>query len=116
MTFLDFIKNVAPESCAVHSSFGHVAELVFNAEKDGTVPAFDSDNFETTRERAQLAAPYQTADIVAREHVLDVVELAICNHRQANHSEDHSERIELLKAQPMSPEELEMATMGWWNE
>ncbi len=116
MTLFEYISDAAPKLCSVHPAFGQVAALVFNAEKDGTVPAFDSDNFETTRERAELAAPYPATDAIKREHVLDVIELALCTHRQANHTEDHSERIEVLKAQPMAPDELEMATRDWWSE
>ncbi len=116
MTFLDYITKDAPAACGVHASFGEVARLIFEAEKSGSVPAFDSDAFQDTRERAELAVPYQVADLIMREHILDVVELAICNHRQANHSEVHSDRIEVLKAKPMSPDELEMAIQGWWNQ
>jgi len=114
MTLLNFITKVAPTLCGVHPAFGRIAELVFLAEKDE--PDFAPEKFESTRERAELAVPYQTENIKTREHVLDVIELALCSHRQAKHSEDHAERIEILKAKLMSEEELEMAMRDWWSQ
>ena len=116
MTFLDYITKDAPAACEVHPSFGEVARLIFNSEKDGGNPAFAPEAFGHTRARAALAVPYQVDDVVMREHVIDVVELAICNHRQAKHGKDHADRITLLEARPMNAEEREMATRDWWNE
>ena len=116
MTFRKYIKDVAPEVCGVHPAFGKVAELVFDAEIAGDTPEFSSENFVSSRERAELAAPYTAKNENAREHVIDVVELAICSHRQANHEEDHAERIEYLKGQDVGADEIEMAVRDWWNE
>lgn len=116
MTFLDYITKDAPAACGVHESFGEVARLIFEAEKNGSVSAFDADAFKDTRERAELALPYQVADTMIREHLLDVIELAICNHRQSHHEKDHADRIALLEERPMNPEEREMATRDWWSQ
>lgn len=116
MIFREYIKDVAPKACGVHAAFGKVAELVFEAESAGDLPEFSAENFVSTRERAEIAAPYPAINENAREHVVDVVELAICLHRQAKHGEDHADRIEYLKNQDMDVDELEMAAREWWNE
>jgi hypothetical protein len=110
MTLLEFIRDIAPSKCGVHPAYGKIAELVFNVEKETGM--FAAEDFVSTRERAGLAAPYPGGE--EREKVLDVIELAICTHRQAKHNEDHSETIALLSAKPMEAEELEMATRDWW--
>ncbi len=115
MTFLAYITKEAPEACGVHPAFGEVARLVFESEKDGGNPSFAADAFDDTRARAELALPYHATDIIMREHIVDVVELAICTHRQTEHKENHADRIALLKERPMSSEELDMATRDWWQ-
>lgn len=115
MTFLNFIKDEAPKACGVHEAFGSVAALVFESEKAGE-QIFSAENFTSTRERAELGAPYPSKNENARKHVVDVVELAICSHRQAEHEEDHAERIEFLKGQDLDAAEVEMAVRDWWNE
>ena len=92
------------------------ARIFGNAEISGDAPEFAAENFASTRERAEFAAPYPSKNESAREHVLDVVELAICSHRQTAHEEDHAERIEFLKGQDLDTAEIEMATREWWNE
>jgi hypothetical protein len=114
MTLLEYIRDVAPKVCGVHPSFGKVAELVYNAEISASVPEFEASYFTSARERAELAMPYQVIDTYVRMHVLNVIELAICTHRQAKHEEDHSGRIAVLLLAPMSVEEKEMATRDWW--
>ena len=116
MTFLDYITKDAPEVCEVHPACGEVARLIFNSEKDDKNTAFSADNFADTRARAELCMPYQVADVTMREHILDVIELAICTHRQAQHGDSHVDRIALLEVRPMSVEEREMATRDWWSQ
>ena len=116
MTFLDYITKDAPEVCEVHPACGEVARLIFVSEKDDNNPAFAAGNFADTRARAELCMPYQVTDVTMREHILDVVELAICTHRQVKHEEKHADRIALLEVRPMSVEERDMATRDWWSE
>lgn len=115
MTLLEYVRDVAPIQCGVHSSFGRVAELVLNAEDRCNDPVFAPEAFADTRERAQMLAPYPAPN-EERGHVLDVVELCICWHRQAVHGEDHSARIEQLEARPMGVDERAMGTQDWWNQ
>ena len=90
-----------------------MVELIWKAEEEGE-PAFHDAAFMTTRDRAELAAPYPGDE--RREHIVDVVELAVCTHRQVHHGEDFVSRIEYLKAKPMTLEEADLATRDWWNQ
>jgi hypothetical protein len=114
MTFLEYVRDIAPLECGVHQSFGRVAELVVEAEKADD-EAFTAGMFATTRDRAELGAPYPDPK-GKREAVLDVIELAICSHRQADHGEDHQARIDALLERSMDEETKTMATRDWWVE
>jgi hypothetical protein len=110
MTFKEYVVDYAPEYCGVHPAFSRVVELIFDAEIDGE-PAFHDSAFMTTRDRAQILAPYP-GDLF-REHILDVIELAICIHRQKEHDEDYKSRIEYLREQPLTPLEFGVVTAAW---
>jgi len=120
MTFVHFIKKVAPDYCGVHPSFGEIALLVHEAETFGK-KAFGAEAFNDCRERASMVAPYglQSKDPVKYKEVLDIIEYAICQHRQKNHGEDFNERIGQLSKEInldiFEGETLEASTRGWWN-
>lgn len=114
MNFLQFIRDYAPAYCGVNPAFGRVAELVFDEEIKGN-SEFAADKFKDARERAMLVLPFQAKDEYKYNLCLDVVEMAILNHRQANHAEDNSLRLSQLNKSQMSPEMLEVGTLEWWN-
>ncbi len=67
MTFKEYVVDYAPEYCGVHPAFSRVVELIFDAEIDGE-PAFHDSAFMTTRDRAQILAPYP-GDLFRGAHI-----------------------------------------------
>lgn len=112
MNIYDFVTKEAPGLCGVHPSFGRVAGLVLESEKEGE-PEFVNELFETPRERAELALPFKPKDENAYEHCLDIVEYAICYHRQTEHGEDYQRRMDILGV-GLNEKEKEMAVRTWW--
>jgi hypothetical protein len=96
MNLKEFLIKVAPVYCGVPLSNGKTSELVYNAEI-ADEKAYAAESFESTRDRAKAYVPYcndESND--AQTDVVNIVELAICSHRQAEHGEDHSKKIEEL--------------------
>ena len=121
MKFIHLIKTRAPKYCGVHPSFGKIAELIHETEELGA-PEFAADSFQSPRERALMYAPYQAQAIIGtHEHVLDLIEYAICQHRYKEHGDNYAERIDSLKTslgespELLEGETLEAGTRGWWN-
>ena len=121
MTFTHLIKTRAPKYCGVHPSFGEIGILVKEAEEFGA-PEFAASAFDTPRERALIFAPYEAQAILGTyPEVINLIEYAICQHRQTDHGEDYAERIkELTEELGENPkilegESLEVGTLGWWN-
>lgn len=121
MTFLHLIISRAPEYCGVHPSFGKIAGLVHEAEEFGA-PEFAQDAFQTPRERALMYCPYEAQSILGTHSpVLDLIEYAICQHRQTEHGDNYAERIDQLKEslgespKILQGETLEAGTRGFWS-
>ena len=117
MDVREYVKKYLPERFGVHPAFGHIAELVLLAERAGE-KTFAQNNFDSSRERAELAIPYQVNNLEERERVLNVLELLILIHRQEKHGENWNFRItELQENTIFTEEEREMIAkpMGWWS-
>lgn len=117
MTLLEYISEYLPEKFKVDKSFKCIIKMVFESERKGNIN-FANENFESLRDRATLAIPYQIEDLEERERILNILELILCIHRQEKHNEDYSKRIEELKTNTlMTKDEADLIVqpMGWWS-
>ena len=117
MTLLEYISEYLPKKFKVDKSFGNVAKMIYESEKNGNAD-FANENFKSLRDRAALAIPYQIDDLKERERILNILELILCIHRQEKHNEDYSKRIEELKTNTlMTKDEADLIAqpMGWWS-
>ena len=120
MTFLDFLTKDALTYCRCPNAeaWGKIVELAYRAEQEGE-RVFSHDRFETARDRAQLAIPYAAIVPMDRaQDVLNVVELAILQHRYHQHDEKERQRIQLLRRRVEVSELAEILPVtahDWWN-
>lgn len=112
---LTFVTRTAPKRCGVNPAFGRVAELVLIHEAAGDA-AFSASQFDSARERAKLALPYNPANSEEYEKCLDVIELAILTHHRDKHGVNaEPERIASLSADLADDAEAVAITESdWW--
>jgi hypothetical protein len=112
---VEFVTRTAPKRCGVHPAFGRVAEMVLYQEALGE-PVFSAVEFETARDRARLAMPYNPVDADEYEKCLDVIEMAILRHRKDVHGIDaEPERMETLDAALVTDSEaVAVVQSDWW--
>ena len=65
-------------------------------------------DFENCEERARAMVND------AAEAVVKTLGLAICNHREGKHNEDHLSEIDEL-SEDLSADKVEIAARGWWD-
>ena len=112
---LEFVTRIAPKRCGVHPAFGKVAEMVVYQEALGE-PLFSAVEFDTARERARLAMPYNPVNPEEYEKCLDVLEMAILRHRRDKHGINaEPERMEVLDASIADdPDGVAVVQSDWW--
>jgi hypothetical protein len=92
----------------------HELGKIFEKEMQAVIDAEINDpeylpqeDFETCRQRAQAMVE------IAAEVVVKTLALAIANHREAKHKEDHKSEIESVSI-GLTSEQLEVGTRAWW--
>ena len=117
MTLLEYVRDYLPQLFGVNPEFGKVTELIYYAEQ-ADAKLFADEKFNSPRERAELAIPYQVRDLKKREHALNVIELIIIKHRQEKHGEDWQSRMDEIKEQTQFTEQeaqLIARPEDWWS-
>ena len=114
----EYFFNELPKRCGVHSAFGKVAQIIYEAERNGE-KAFSRHNFNAVKERARLALPYKPAPGHEEEwyHGLDVATYFFLES-------DLSRGITIDKAlhqfvQDQTYDDIELSVIAqaseWWN-
>ncbi len=93
MKLREYVDSLV-DKFGVHQSYKTVIGFIILAERVEE-EALKADKFDTPRDRAAFAMPYQVKieDIEERERVLNFLELLIIQHRQDKHGEDWNNRI-----------------------
>jgi hypothetical protein len=103
MNICEYLANQAESK---HNGFGEIVRLIFAEEEKGNLH-FSHERFVTSRKRAELVG-------FGDEHLIDVAEYAILNHRQVKHGEDHQARMTELKPK-LTDLEKDLAERDFWN-
>lgn len=106
MKIRSYISILILVNVLVNSFRKGLKEVLFREEKEAGY--LNHDQFDTCMSRAKAIL------MEAIKRPLNILALAIAEHRKKFHKEDHSKEIKDLSRQ-MSTKEVKLSTRGWWN-